>query len=181
MRLSRWRLRNDFNELRTFIGLIQVYSRGPPKRLFSARNIGGWVGGVNGGERIGVGRGQEGGSGVVGRRSAAGAGGARHRGLRLDGQRPVRVPTPNVKVCAAARVSCTVSTVTAPAASAKVSATAKKNCFMMIPLSAGLHAPLQLGRRNRVKGSNRTARSSAVLRAPKFPMGINPPALVQNF
>jgi hypothetical protein len=60
---------------------------------------------------------------------------------------PVRVPTPSVKVCAAARVSCMVSTVTAPAASAKVSAAATKNCFMMIPLSAGLHAPLHNGAR----------------------------------
>ena len=93
---------------------------------------------------------------VAGRRSAA--------GLRVNSH-PIRAPTPNVRVCAAAWVSCMVSTVTAPAPIAKVSATAKKNCFMMIPLSAGLHGPLQMGRSNRIKGSSRTARSSAVVHA----------------
>src|ERR1700730_13467307 len=48
MRLSRWRPRNDFNELRTFIGPTPITLRAPRPRRFSAQNIGAYPDGVNG-------------------------------------------------------------------------------------------------------------------------------------
>src|SRR5215831_3913532 len=56
MRLLRWRPRNDFNELRTFIGRASIPAQTPGDRGdFSARTIGTRSDGVNGlGRRVGI-------------------------------------------------------------------------------------------------------------------------------